>query len=377
MTSVVPVAAGHRGQPLLIEPKTFRDNFNRKPFSVGHRLVDHPLLSLPRLIQLAQRLPESQVTVRGMPQWQSALSLDEVIRRIEDGKCWMLLKRVEQDPEYQSLLDSCLDQVNEHSQSVAPGMRRREAFIFVTSPGFVTSYHIDSEYNFLLQVRGAKTLHVFDGTDRDLLSERELESYFSGASKLIFRDDYQAKATTFELHPGFGVHVPVTFPHWVQNGSQVSISFSMTFQTPGSDRRASLYRMNALLRRLSFSPAPIGAAAWRDVLKYQAFHVVNCAEWLAQKWKKRDRTIQSASRIDRLSPKETVEHVRTRLAEVGLPKDTLTVGAISMLHDVTAGSLVEINRIGHNALLLAFRKKRTVVGHEGIEAALQIEGLLE
>ena len=44
-----------------------------------------------------------------------------------------------------------------------------EGFIFVSSPGSVTPYHIDPERNFLLQVRGNKTMHMFDGSDRSLL----------------------------------------------------------------------------------------------------------------------------------------------------------------------------------------------------------------
>jgi len=36
---------------------------------------------------------------------------------------------------------------------------------------------MDPEYNFLLQIRGTKELHVFDGSDRSILSERELEEF--------------------------------------------------------------------------------------------------------------------------------------------------------------------------------------------------------
>ena len=32
----------------------------------------------------------------------------------------------------------------------------REAFIFISSPNTVTPYHMDPEYNFLLQIRGTK-----------------------------------------------------------------------------------------------------------------------------------------------------------------------------------------------------------------------------
>jgi len=50
-------------------------------------------------------------------------------------------------------------------------MCEREAAIFVTSPGSVTPYHMDKEINFLLQIRGTKTISVFSASDREVLSE--------------------------------------------------------------------------------------------------------------------------------------------------------------------------------------------------------------
>jgi len=41
----------------------------------------------------------------------------------------------------------------------------QQAFIFVSSPEAVTPLHMDPEHNFLLQVRGLKTLHLFDPND--------------------------------------------------------------------------------------------------------------------------------------------------------------------------------------------------------------------
>jgi hypothetical protein len=59
-------------------------------------------------------------------------------------------------------------------------MTERKAFIFVSSPGAVTPYHVDFEYNFLLQIRGDKNITVFDAFDRSLLSEVQRERFVSG-----------------------------------------------------------------------------------------------------------------------------------------------------------------------------------------------------
>ena len=167
----------------------------------------------------------------------------------------MVLKNVEQDPEYRHLLESCLAEVGQLSHAVSPGMSRKEGFIFISSPRSVTPYHMDPEENFLLQIRGRKTIHVFDASDRSILSDEQIERFLTGANRnLVFRDEYQPKARVFSLGPSEGVHVPVTSPHWVQNGEEVSISFSITFQTKSSIRLTHAHRMNA-------QTAPMGSRA--------------------------------------------------------------------------------------------------------------------
>jgi hypothetical protein len=157
-------------------------------------------------------------------------------------------------------------------------MCKREAFIFVSSAGSTTPFHIDPEYNFLLQIRGTKFMTVFDREDRSVLSELELENYLSGAHRnLTFKDEYQPKGTVFELPPGVGLHVPVTAPHWVKNGDEVSISLSITFQTPENDRRRTVYRFNAELRKKGLNPAPYGRSKVRDAVKFNAYRVARRA----------------------------------------------------------------------------------------------------
>jgi len=158
---------------------------------------------------------------------------------------------------------------------VAPGMKRRSGFIFVSSPGSVTPFHFDQEYNFLLQIRGQKQVSLFDGEDRALLTERELEKFYArGHRNLVFDDTNQRKAQVFTLAPGDGLYFPVTWPHWVKNGSQVSVSFSITFRTASSDRREVLYRVNERLRRVGIKLPPVGHSELIDAAKYQAFRTL-------------------------------------------------------------------------------------------------------
>src|SRR5438270_332982 len=84
------------------------------------------------------------------------------------------------------------------------------SIIFITSPLRVSSYHIDRECNFLLQIRGAKTIHVFDQNDREVLSEQELESFWTvDNNAAVYKPQLQNRANSYLLQPGCGVHIPV------------------------------------------------------------------------------------------------------------------------------------------------------------------------
>jgi hypothetical protein len=279
----VPLPAPSATRLLDIDATAFRANFDRRPFLIGHRLCDHPLFALPRLIELSQKLPPTNVEYNGgklavsqdptlTP--RNGLSIEETIRRIEECCSWMVLKYVEKDDAYRDLLHHCLAEVAKHSEPLHPGMQLAQAFIFISSAGSVTPYHMDPEHNFLLQIRGSKTVHLFDPRDRSLVTEQDLECFYGGAHRnMAFKDEFQAKAMAFDLQPGQGLHFPVTAPHHVKVGPAYSISFSITFRTPDLERRAMIHNVNAYLRHKGFTPRPVGASRWRDALKYQTYRV--------------------------------------------------------------------------------------------------------
>jgi hypothetical protein len=272
--------AARRGL-LEIDRATFREGFNRRPFVIRHHLAGHPLFTLTRLIELARTLPHDCIRygagdlpvssgLYGGP--PTGLSIEETIRQIEERNSWLVLKFVERDSAYRELLDVCLDEIQTFSEPLEPGMYGRAGFIFISSPSSITPYHLDPEYNFLLQIRGRKSINIFDAEDRSVLSEQELEKYFLAADKynLSYRDEYQSRAAVYELSGGEGLHFPVTAPHWVKNGEEVSVSFSITFRTPVADRRARIYDLNGRLRRYGVEPTPYGRSALRDAAKLYA-----------------------------------------------------------------------------------------------------------
>ena len=252
--------------PLQLDAAQLRTDFDRRPFSMRHTLVNCELLSLPRLIMLAKELPTRSVEYNcaDIPLNQdylrtpkNGLTIEETMAAIESCASWMVLKNVEYSAPYRDLLARCLAQVDPITAPAFPGMCSQEAYIFVSSPNSVTPYHFDPEHNFLLQIRGQKTVAVYDRTDRTIVTEQQLEAMASGAHRnLPFKEEFHAREQLFHLTPGNGVHIPTLAPHWVKNGTEVSISFSITFRSHPSLRQSALYRANGRLRKLGLSPRP-------------------------------------------------------------------------------------------------------------------------
>jgi cupin-like protein len=285
-----------RRKLLNIDEDVFRTHFDRKPFMFGHNICNHPLLTIPRLTLLAKNLRDRHCEYNAgtipvsLPDWantpHTGLSMVESLEQCEKLCSWMVLKRTETyDPEYRAMLDELLDEMEPLASEIEPGMYEREAAIFVSSPNAITPYHIDHEVNFLLQICGRKSLTVFHNTDRTVLTEKQLEDHFYGPGfhrNLPFREEWQSRGVVFEMKPGDAVHVPTTCPHWVRNGDRPSVSLSVSFKTDYSQRRASVYKMNARLRRLGIDPHPFGRSPMRDTAKFHAFRALRRAHLVTE-----------------------------------------------------------------------------------------------
>ncbi len=275
-------------QRLRFDAVQMQSSFDKTPFLITHDLTDDRLFELPRLIELSTALPEESVeynagdlAVNQAPALtpRTGLSIDQTLQNIERCNSWMVLKNVEQHAQYRRVMDECLDQIESSIDGVSPGMVARKAFIFVSSPRAVTPYHVDFEHNFLLQVRGSKVMTVFDPQDRTLLSEVDRERAVAGAPRnLPYRDEFATKGCAFAIAPGVGVHVPLSSPHWVNVGDDVSVSFSITFHSTASARTIGTHKTNALLRRTGVTPRQVGESRIIDTLKYTTHRVLRRLE---------------------------------------------------------------------------------------------------
>lgn len=248
-----------------------------KPFYLQHQLVDHPLLTIESLLALSERLaPENlQYNLGELPAMidrrkvkANGLTPQETIAHIRECKSWIVLKHVETDPVYKALLDEVLDEVEAGFGRAMAGMHQREGYIFVTSPRSVTPLHMDPEHNVLWQIQGWKEIRQWDPTSKAFLPDSLLEEFYTTDQHSdIQLEPIESEAMEFRIDPGMGLHFPLECPHWVQNGDEVSISFSTTWQTRHSHRKSSIHQMNAKLRKLGWRPGPFGRSRLVDGVK--------------------------------------------------------------------------------------------------------------
>lgn len=247
--------------------------------AVTHRLADHPLLQIDALVELGKRQQARRLVrthsadatagssfadaPRLHPNERSA---EDTLAGIAEAKAWMSLLNVQADPVYRRLVDEVLEDVRPVVEARDPAMCYRAGWIFVSSPGAVTPFHIDHEHNVILQIRGTKRLYTWDPFDREVVSEHAQELFHDQHSreKVLWNESFRKRARIFDLVPGLGGYMPSTTPHLVENGDAPSITVSFTYYTDSTRRRELLYRGNARLRRLGLDPRPVGSSPLRD-----------------------------------------------------------------------------------------------------------------
>lgn len=247
----------------------------RPPFPARHDLTDHPLLTLDRLARLAESLPDRYVehNLGDLPAMlpsgqarRAALRPGEIVRTLADNGCWMVLKHIETDPEYASLLTSCVDEVEVQVAGGQGRPLRCEGFVFLSAPGSVTPAHIDPEHNVLLQLRGTKSMSVGRFNDEQVKA-RQCEQLHSGGHRNL--REPAVDLVEVPLGPGDGLYVPVHAPHLVQNGPAPSVSLSVTWGTRHTLRQGRAHGLNARLRARGLTVHPIGDDR-RDTVKAAA-----------------------------------------------------------------------------------------------------------
>ncbi|MGA2887871.1 MAG: cupin-like domain-containing protein [Terracidiphilus sp.] len=263
--------------------KLFTANFDHHPFQFSHALDTMEIFQMPALLKLAERCMQKrehkshyetgEPAVNGYFGNKPAdMTLVQALERIGESKNWIILKRIHEEPEYRAALETF---ISELSELTATDLRRRYhdpiLTIFITSPNRITPYHLDGEANFLAQVRGKKSVFLYNARDPYILTVEETERYWTG--NLLaprWHDELSNGQWRYDVSPGLGVFNPATFPHWVKNTDNVSVSVSINFKRVRNDSIGA-YRANYYARKIGLHPTEPGQSPVLDRLKNLIF----------------------------------------------------------------------------------------------------------
>jgi hypothetical protein len=269
--------------------EALRRDFPLKPFAIRHKLAGHPLLMLPRIAQLAAELPRDlieynsgKVAISQDPDAIPSVDLDpvEIVKQIETAGAWMVLKRVENSPEYKKLLEDMLLSVARargFNSLADAGFEQLEGFLFVSSPNSTTPFHLDSEDNFFVQIHGEKFFTVYDNTDRAIADDAEIERSMTKHRNLKFDDRFVSRATEFHLFGGDGCYIPYQWPHWVRTADSHSISLAITWKTREVRRLNDIHFFNSMLRGIGLPQQAPGKQPMWDAVKLAFYRSVTAA----------------------------------------------------------------------------------------------------
>jgi Cupin superfamily protein len=258
----------------------FDDAFPGQSMEFAHDLHLDERLTLASIADLADRLPRRSVIAdkatqpllapqSGPP--RGALERPgDVIRDLHNANAWLTLANVEDDPGMADVMNTQLDQL-ESGMSTKRGkrvrMRKRVAFVFVSSPNSVTPVHFDIEHSLLMQVSGCKTVSIGRWED-DADRRHEFNRYWDGSHGRI--ETLKPEETAYTMTPGRAVYIPPGTPHWVHNGPDISLSVTLTYFTAATVRENRVEDFNAHLRRRQLKPREPGHSAPVDIAKSYA-----------------------------------------------------------------------------------------------------------
>ncbi len=264
---------------------------DREAFTVRHKLMGHPSLSMENLARVLPTLPKNQVmfsktrldngddfetTFRSRPRGHS---IEETLETIRTSSSYIMVQSPEVDKSFAGLYRDLKSDVETLMKLRGVGNKAvsPKLYLFIASPNAVTPFHIDRYSTFLLQFQGSKTVSVFPQWDERVVASPDREAYVNyHRTHLPWTREIEALGVPFEFKPGDALHIPFVAGHHVRNGSgDVSISMSIIFNTAESMawRRALCLNdhVRPALTRLGMPPAPVGRNKFRDYAKARLY----------------------------------------------------------------------------------------------------------
>lgn len=74
-----------------------------------------------------------------------------------------------------------------------------------------------------------------------------------------------------------------------------------------------------------------------------------------------------------LTPEDTAEYLRMRMARVGVDREVFSSDAVVLLHEATAGAMRELDRLCAGALRETARRKRKLVERDVVSRVIEAD----
>ncbi len=277
----------HTPPLITADAAAFKTLYPKRPFRIRHAMSGDPRLKLPAILELVKSLPRDHIEYNsgkvGVSQDAASTPLvdltpEEVVAKIESAGAWMVLKRIEHNPAYRKMLEDALLSVataQGFASLAEAGYTDVQGFLFVSSPGSTTPFHLDSEDNFFVQIHGDKQFSIYDNEDRGIADEDLIEHAITKHRNIPYKDAFEPRAMHNALKPGEGVFVPYLWPHWIKTFDSYSISVAITWKTRAVNRRNALYQVNSMLRDRGRPQAAPGVKPGWDATKLALYGTMN------------------------------------------------------------------------------------------------------
>lgn len=281
---------------LELAPEALEKSFNREPIGFEHNLDTLNMFGLDSLRTLAKRYDGNDLDymVAGGAsapdqKFRSVTTANltpyDAIEHLTTEPVRILLKRPQDyDPQFQKLLNGLTEQLLALSAGLrADRIVRLNSAILITSARTLTPFHFDPSSGFFFQIAGEKIYHVYNPAT---LSEPELEEfYFRGLIDIAQVDlnrRHPEMEHVFNLSGGNGFHQPQNAPHWVETNGDISISYSLFFETLAARKINRTRGFNHYIRKTGAEPTPLGVHPRLDLLKAEAMGVwIPCRKTLS------------------------------------------------------------------------------------------------
>jgi hypothetical protein len=294
------VAAAAQGPRWLeLDAAATGEHYNRHGYRVSHRLPQHPMFELEALKVLCRRMGPHAVKHRvgvvpvdahfdtSLGKYRQGLQFEDAVDRLEESGAYLAVYNPEKDPQYRPVIEGLVGELGLALQDRERSFNWYSTYIFISAQDSITPYHMDREMNYLLQVRGTKTVQLWDPMDPAVMTPAQRDYLFSHAfdARPTWRAELEPLAARFELAPGLGVHHPFIAPHLVTTGPALSISLAITFRTPRSDTWSAAHFFNHKVQRFGLGRVPVRESDVVDSAKATFVRAVRVAKAVVRRGK--------------------------------------------------------------------------------------------